>query len=207
MPTNGWDGLTADDDSQAQAIATVMKTFTDEGIEVWLRFGASPLLSRLESVLTRRNAQLTKSSSFDLLFIHNLPLVRRADLASLPRSYYQTDGTYTGDSSDFKAGWAAVAAAVADNDLVKMFVRLFLTSRSLALRASVNLPSLQFTPNVADLDTYKEFFPDDTSTGKFPSLLFACHKLLLTSNFSLCSRLHRNREASSFTRLFPVVFC
>jgi hypothetical protein len=42
-------------------------------------------------------------------------------------SYYQTDGTYTGGADDFKAGWAAVAAAVADNDLVKMFVRRFFT--------------------------------------------------------------------------------
>ena len=40
MPTNGWTGLTASDDSQAKAIAAVMKKFTDEGIEVWLRFGA-----------------------------------------------------------------------------------------------------------------------------------------------------------------------
>lgn len=40
MPTNGWAGLTASDDSQAKAIAAVMKKFTDEGIEVWLRFGA-----------------------------------------------------------------------------------------------------------------------------------------------------------------------
>ncbi|TKA51435.1 hypothetical protein B0A53_05348 [Rhodotorula sp. CCFEE 5036] len=38
MPTNGWAGLTASDDSQAKAIAAVMKKFTDEGIEVWLRF-------------------------------------------------------------------------------------------------------------------------------------------------------------------------
>jgi hypothetical protein len=38
-------------------------------------------------------------------------------------SWYQSDGTYQGDKDDFKAGWAAVAAAVADNDLVKMFVR------------------------------------------------------------------------------------
>jgi hypothetical protein len=40
MPTKGWSGLTKDDNSQAKAIATVMKKFTDEGIEVWLRFGA-----------------------------------------------------------------------------------------------------------------------------------------------------------------------
>lgn len=45
MPTNGWAGLTASDDSQAKAIAAVMKKFTDEGIEVWLRFGALTLRS------------------------------------------------------------------------------------------------------------------------------------------------------------------
>jgi hypothetical protein len=41
MPTNGWDGLTADDNYQALAIASVMKNFTDQGVEVWLRFGVS----------------------------------------------------------------------------------------------------------------------------------------------------------------------
>jgi hypothetical protein len=56
-----------------------MKTFTDKGIEVWLRF-------------------------------------------TLVANYYQTDGTYKGTAADFKAGWAAVAAAVADNELVKMFM-------------------------------------------------------------------------------------
>ncbi|KAH9818895.1 family 26 glycoside hydrolase [Melampsora americana] len=38
MPTHGWSGLTSDDNSQAVAIAKVMKKFTDEGIPVWLRF-------------------------------------------------------------------------------------------------------------------------------------------------------------------------
>jgi len=38
MPTGGWQGLTDSDNSQAVAIAKVMKQFTDEGIEVWLRF-------------------------------------------------------------------------------------------------------------------------------------------------------------------------
>jgi hypothetical protein len=38
MPTGGWQGLTSSDNSQAQAIANVMKKFTDEGIPVWLRF-------------------------------------------------------------------------------------------------------------------------------------------------------------------------
>ncbi|GAA6042717.1 hypothetical protein JCM8097_005544 [Rhodosporidiobolus ruineniae] len=100
MPTKGWAGLTESDNSQALAIAKVMKQFTDEGIEVWLRFA------------------------------HEV-------------NYYTTDGTYQGDADDFKAGWAAVAAAVADNDKVKMF----------------------FTPNVAgSLDDYVSWMPDDTST-------------------------------------------
>uniref|UniRef100_A0A0S1MK75 GH26 domain-containing protein n=1 Tax=Phakopsora pachyrhizi TaxID=170000 RepID=A0A0S1MK75_PHAPC len=38
MPIGGWQGLTAQDNSQAIAIANVMKTFTDRGIPVWLRF-------------------------------------------------------------------------------------------------------------------------------------------------------------------------
>ncbi|GAA5899637.1 hypothetical protein JCM5296_001382 [Sporobolomyces johnsonii] len=58
-------------------------------------------------------------------------------------NYYQTDGTYQGTAEDFKEGWATVAAAVADNDLVKMF----------------------FTPNVAgSLDDYLSYMPSDTST-------------------------------------------
>ncbi|GAA5970392.1 hypothetical protein JCM11641_001691 [Rhodosporidiobolus odoratus] len=94
MPTKGWSGLTKDDNSQAKAIATVMKKFTDEGIEVWLR-------------------------------------------------YYISDGTYQGSVDDFKAAWAEVAAAVADNDMVKMF----------------------FTPNVAgSLDDYVKWMPADTTT-------------------------------------------
>ncbi|KAM0750419.1 hypothetical protein T439DRAFT_252227 [Meredithblackwellia eburnea MCA 4105] len=99
MPTKGWAGLTASDNSQATAIAAVMKKFTDEGIEVWLRFA------------------------------HEV-------------NYYQTDGTYQGTAADFKAGWAAVAAAVKSNPKVKMF----------------------FTPNIADLKTYQEFYPTDVTT-------------------------------------------
>ncbi|CAH7690685.1 family 26 glycoside hydrolase [Phakopsora pachyrhizi] len=38
MPTGGWKGLTSSDNSQAIAIANVMKKFTDRGIPVWLRF-------------------------------------------------------------------------------------------------------------------------------------------------------------------------
>ncbi|GAA6061496.1 hypothetical protein JCM10212_000200 [Sporobolomyces blumeae] len=38
MPTKGWKGLTSSDNSQALAIAKVMKQFTDEGIDVHLRF-------------------------------------------------------------------------------------------------------------------------------------------------------------------------
>ncbi|GAA5988395.1 hypothetical protein JCM10908_003547 [Rhodotorula pacifica] len=100
MPTNGWSGLTASDDSQAKAIAAVMKKFTDEGIEVWLRFA------------------------------HEV-------------NWYVTDGTYQGGVDDFKAAWAAVAKAVADNDKVKMF----------------------YTPNVAgSLDDYVHWYPDDPTT-------------------------------------------
>jgi hypothetical protein len=79
MPTKGWKGLTKDDNFQALAIAKVMKQFTDEGIDVQLRFA------------------------------HEV-------------NWYQTDGTYQGTAKDFKEGWATVAAAVADNPKVKMFV-------------------------------------------------------------------------------------
>ncbi|GAA5947857.1 hypothetical protein JCM10213_003382 [Rhodosporidiobolus nylandii] len=100
MPTKGWNGLTKSDNSQALAIASVMKKFTDEGIEVWLRFA------------------------------HEI-------------NWYLSDGTYQGTVEDFKEAWGLVAAAVADNDKVKMF----------------------FTPNIAaSLDDYVNCFPDDTST-------------------------------------------
>ncbi|GAA5864082.1 hypothetical protein JCM5353_006690, partial [Sporobolomyces roseus] len=78
MPTKGWKGLTESDNFQALAIAKIMKKFTDEGIEVQLRFA------------------------------HEV-------------NWYQEDGTYKGTADDFKQGWAAVAAAVKDNDKVKMF--------------------------------------------------------------------------------------
>lgn len=100
MPTGGWQGLTASDNSQAVNICNVMKQFTDEGIDVWLRFA------------------------------HEV-------------NWYQTDGTYTGTASDFKAGWDAVAKACAS---IAPDVKMF------------------FTPNIADLSTYETFFPDDPST-------------------------------------------
>ena len=102
MPTGGWDGLTSSDNSQAVAICKVMKEFTDEGVEVWLRFA------------------------------HEV-------------NYYQTDGTYEGDADDFKEGWATVAAACQD------------------LRSAGKL-KMFFTPNVASLSEYEEYFPDDIST-------------------------------------------
>ncbi|GAA6057184.1 hypothetical protein JCM3770_004366, partial [Rhodotorula araucariae] len=102
MPTKGWAGLTKDNNFQALAIAKVMKKFTDEGIEVWLRFA------------------------------HEI-------------NWYLTDGTYQGTVEDFKAAWDAVAAAVADNPLVKMF----------------------FTPNIAgSFSDYEKFFPNDPKTAR-----------------------------------------
>ncbi|KAH9815356.1 family 26 glycoside hydrolase [Melampsora americana] len=100
MPMGGWEGLTESDNSQAIAIAKVMKKFTDQGIPVWLRFA------------------------------HEM-------------NYYQTDGTYNGNAEDFKAGWAAVAAAckkIAPE--VKMW----------------------WTPNVAADSSYASYAPDDMST-------------------------------------------
>lgn len=100
MRAHSWDGLTLEDDYQAQAIARVLEQFTSKGVETWVRFA------------------------------HEI-------------NWYLTDGTYSGGVEDFKAGWAAVANAVKDNPLVKMF----------------------FTPNIAaSLDDYTRFFPDDKST-------------------------------------------
>ncbi|GAA5915556.1 hypothetical protein JCM5296_007281 [Sporobolomyces johnsonii] len=58
-------------------------------------------------------------------------------------NYYQTDGTYQGTAADFKEGWATVAAACKQYaPTVKMW----------------------FTPNVASLSEYEEYYPDDPST-------------------------------------------
>ncbi|KAA1065333.1 hypothetical protein PGT21_034753 [Puccinia graminis f. sp. tritici] len=100
MPVQGWKGLTSSDNSQAVAIAQVMKKFTDQGIPVWLRFA------------------------------HEM-------------NYYQTDGTYVGNAADFKAGWAAVAAAC----------------KSIAPDVK-----MWWTPNVASAENYAEYEPDDMST-------------------------------------------
>ncbi|GAA6003902.1 hypothetical protein JCM10207_006460 [Rhodosporidiobolus poonsookiae] len=100
MPTGGWWGLTTDDNQQAVAICKVMKEYTDEGVEVWLRFA------------------------------HEV-------------NYYQTDGTYSGTKEDFKEAWGVVAKACKEiAPEVKMW----------------------YTPNVASLDQYDEYFPDDPST-------------------------------------------
>ncbi|GAA5891140.1 hypothetical protein JCM8208_002516 [Rhodotorula glutinis] len=58
-------------------------------------------------------------------------------------NYYQADGTYQGDVNDFKEGWDVVAKAC----------------RSIAPEVK-----MWYTPNVASLDEYDEFFPDDAST-------------------------------------------
>jgi len=58
-------------------------------------------------------------------------------------NYYQKDGTYQGTVDDFKEGWDVVAKACRSiAPEVKMF----------------------FTPNVASLDEYQKFYPDDHST-------------------------------------------
>jgi len=100
MPMDGWKGLTSQDNSQAVAIAQVLKKFTDEGIPVWLRFA------------------------------HEM-------------NYYQTDGTYQGTASDFKAGWAAVADAIKNiAPSVKMW----------------------WSPNISTAEDYEKYEPDDMST-------------------------------------------
>jgi hypothetical protein len=38
MPVGGWQGFQYSDNSQAVAVANVMKQFTDRGVAVWLRF-------------------------------------------------------------------------------------------------------------------------------------------------------------------------
>lgn len=101
-----WNGLTADNNFQALAIAKVMKKFTDEGIEVWLRFAHEGTSAR--------------SDDRALLI-----LSRRVPPVNWYQSPDDPDKTYQGGVDDFKKGWAAVAAAVKDNPLVKMFVSLW----------------------------------------------------------------------------------
>ncbi|BGP02038.1 glycoside hydrolase family 26 protein [Rhodotorula toruloides] len=58
-------------------------------------------------------------------------------------NYYQEDGTYQGGVSDFKEGWDVVAKAC----------------RQIAPKVK-----MWYTPNVASLDQYDQYFPDDAST-------------------------------------------
>jgi hypothetical protein len=62
----------------------------------------------------------------------------------------------------------------------------------------------QFTPNIADLDTYKKFFPDDTSTGSFsPLVALLSLQFLPTLLTSLQSTLSALVRRSSPTPDFP----
>jgi len=68
MPTKGWSGLTKDDNSQALAIAKVMKKFTDEGVEVWLRFAHEiKYVASLSTLPSSPLAAPLDSRSFSLL--------------------------------------------------------------------------------------------------------------------------------------------
>jgi hypothetical protein len=58
-------------------------------------------------------------------------------------NYYLTDGTYSGTIDDFKEGWSVVAS----------------TCKTIAPDVK-----MWYTPNVASLDVYDEYFPDDAST-------------------------------------------
>lgn len=119
MPTGGWKGLTRSDNSQAIAIAKVMQKFVNEGVEIiHLRFAHE---------VNYYQGLCSASSS-----------LRQSDSLR-----YAEDGTYQGGVSDFKEGWAVVAAAIREHaPTVKMW----------------------FTPNVAPLAQYDEYFPDDPST-------------------------------------------
>ncbi|GAA5859543.1 hypothetical protein JCM1840_004662 [Sporobolomyces johnsonii] len=61
-------------------------------------------------------------------------------------NYYQSVGTYQGTAADFKEGWATVHAACQQ---IAPDVKFF------------------FTPNVASLDVYQQYYPDDPSTVDF----------------------------------------
>ncbi|GAA5941510.1 hypothetical protein JCM1841_005343 [Sporobolomyces salmonicolor] len=61
-------------------------------------------------------------------------------------NYYQSVGTYQGTAADFKEGWATVHAACKQ---IAPEVKFF------------------FTPNVASLDVYQQYYPDDPSTVDF----------------------------------------
>lgn len=110
MPTGGWKGLTKADNSQAVNICNVMKKFTDEGIEVWLRFA------------------------------HEV-------------NWYQEDGTYEGDVSDFKEGWAVVAAAcksiAPDVKMVSLRARPLLTHSLAAADHTTVVTTRSFSPQTS----------------------------------------------------------
>lgn len=133
-----WNGLSSDDNYQALAIAKVMKKFTSEGIEVWLRFAHEG------------ESKLGDDVAPALIF------------APLAVNWYQSDGTYSGGVEEFKTAWKAVAEAVKDDPLVFMFVSPPPGSRRISSRSR---RLAQFTPNIAaSLDDYTRYFPDDVSS-------------------------------------------
>jgi hypothetical protein len=78
MPTKGWTGLTADNNPQALSIATIMEKFTDEGIEVWLRFAHEVNWYQCKWTRLRSNCSLARAE-LGLFFRSgwNLPRRRR----------------------------------------------------------------------------------------------------------------------------------
>jgi hypothetical protein len=134
MPTGGWQGLTADDESQAVNICNVMKQFTDQGIEVWLRFVG--LLFLAVALITKSNARPTKSTGIKQMApIRVLPPISR--LVGLP--------------------WLELARKSRQKS--KCSSRKLKKALS-CLEGSSFLAS----PNVADLGTYESFYPEDPST-------------------------------------------
>ncbi|SCV71434.1 BQ2448_3022 [Microbotryum intermedium] len=76
-------------------------------------------------------------------------------------NWYQRDGTYEGSVRDFKEGWSVVAAACKQ---IAPHVKMW------------------FTPNVATLEEYDRYYPDDHSTVHLIGIDYY-PKVLSTANF------------------------
>ncbi|KAK4056092.1 hypothetical protein OIO90_002823 [Microbotryomycetes sp. JL221] len=103
MPNkNNWKGLNKKENYQAKAIAKVLKQYTDEGIEVWLRFAHE--INWYQTDGTYSDGTGPEGEDFSLHF-HPAKLTR----------------TYAKGVKLFKEAWATVYDAVKDNPLIRMF--------------------------------------------------------------------------------------
>lgn len=135
MPTGGWQGLTASDNSQAVAMSVLPSL-----LPLHNPLTSSRQCKGHEAVYRPGHRSLAPLRPRDEL-VRPLPTSPPSPRTDRSRhDSYQTDGTYQGTASDFKAGWAAVAAAV---------------------RQTAPDVKMWWTPNVASAQNYAQYAPDN----------------------------------------------